>query len=63
MPRPARGFMEHTGGFARPAFILRPDTDDGKHGDPPEAILEITTDIKLRDTFGLNDGDVVEVEI
>jgi CTP-dependent riboflavin kinase len=55
--------MEHTGGFARPAFILRPDTDDGKHGDPPEAILEITTDIKLRDTFGLNDGDVVEVEI
>ena len=35
--------------FGRKAFILRPDTDPGKLGDPPEAILEIATDIGLRE--------------
>jgi riboflavin kinase, archaea type len=49
--------------FGRAAFILRTDTDNGKHGDPPERILEIATDIKLRDAHQLRDGDVVEVEI
>ena len=49
--------------FGRKAFILRTDTDDGKLGDPPEAILEIATDIKLRDAYGLKDGDFVEVEV
>jgi CTP-dependent riboflavin kinase len=49
--------------FGRRAFILRPDTDDGKLGDPPEAILEIATDVKLRDAYALSDGDVVEVEV
>ncbi len=47
----------------RKAFILRPDTDAGKYGDPPERILEIATDINLRDTYKLKDGDIVEVEI
>ena len=47
----------------RKAFILRPDTDTGKHGDPPERILEIATDVNLRDTHNLKDGDVVDVEI
>ena len=49
--------------FGRKAFILRPDTDRGKHGDPPEAILEIATDVKLREEYSLSDGDVVEVEV
>lgn len=49
--------------FGRTAFVLRPDTDDGKLGDPPEAILEIATDINLRDAFGLRDGDSVEIDI
>ncbi len=49
--------------FGRKAFILRPDTDDGKFGDPPEKILEIATDIGIRDTYGIKDGDIVEVEI
>jgi riboflavin kinase, archaea type len=49
--------------FGRPAFILRTDTDDGKLGDAPEAILEIATDIKLREAYGVRDGDVVEVEV
>lgn len=49
--------------FGRKAFVLRPDTDTGKFGDPPEKILEIATDVKLRDAYGIKDGDVVEVEI
>lgn len=49
--------------FGRKAFILRPDTDRGKLGDAPEAILEVATDVKLRDVYGLSDGDVVEVEV
>ncbi|HEV2294844.1 MAG TPA: hypothetical protein VGR35_13395 [Tepidisphaeraceae bacterium] len=49
--------------FDRPAFVLRTDTDDGKHGDPPEAILEIVSDVRLRSLYGLNDGDVVEVTL
>src|SRR5215469_4077337 len=49
--------------FGRRAFILRPDTDTGKHGDPPDAILEIATDVNLRDTYRLKDGDIVEVEV
>ena len=46
----------------RKAFTLRPDTDTGKYEDPPEKILEIATDVNLRDTYKLKDGDVIEVE-
>jgi riboflavin kinase, archaea type len=49
--------------FGRAAFILRTENDDGKLGDPPERILEIATDIKLREAHHLCDGDVIEVEI
>ncbi len=49
--------------FGRKAFILRPDTDHGKLGDPPERILEIATDVGIRDTYGVKDGDIVEVEV
>ena len=49
--------------FGRAAFILRTDTDTGKLGDPSEAILEIATDVKLREVYGLRDGDIVEVEV
>lgn len=49
--------------FGRDAFILRTDTDRGKLGDPSEAILEIATTVKLREVYGLQDGDVVEVEM
>jgi riboflavin kinase len=49
--------------FGRKAFILRPDTDVGKFGDPPERILEVATDVGIRDTYGIKDGDIVEVEV
>ena len=47
----------------RKAFILRPDTDTGKHGDPPARILEIATDVNLRDMYKLKDGDLIELEV
>jgi riboflavin kinase, archaea type len=49
--------------FNRNAYILRTDSDTGKHGYLPEQILEIATNIKLRDEYQLKDGDIVEVEI
>lgn len=49
--------------FDRPAFVLRTDADDGKHGDPPEAILEIASDLHLRAAYGLTDGDVIAVAL
>lgn len=48
--------------LGRKAFILRTDGDDGKLGDPPERIVEIATDVKLRDLYDLHDGDPVNVE-
>ena len=49
--------------FGRKAFILWPDTDNGKFGDPPERILEVATDVGIRETYGIKDGDIVEVDI
>ena len=43
--------------LGRKAFILRP----GGHKD--DSVLEIATDIKLRDAYKLQDGDIVEVEV
>lgn len=49
--------------FSRDAYIMRTDSDTGKHGYTPEQILEIATDVKLRDRYNLRDGDLVEVAI
>jgi CTP-dependent riboflavin kinase len=49
--------------FGRRAFILRPDNCTGRDGDPPEAVLEVATDVKLRDVFGISDGGLIEVEV
>lgn len=49
--------------LAKNAYILRTDSDRGKHGYSPEQILEIATDVKLRDEFNLRDGDFIEVEV
>jgi riboflavin kinase, archaea type len=49
--------------FERNAYILRTDSDIGKHGYLPEQILEIATDIKLRDEYQLKDEDIIEVEV
>ena len=49
--------------LGKDAYILRTDSDRGKHGYSPEQILEIATDIKLRDEFNLQDGDLLTVEV
>jgi CTP-dependent riboflavin kinase len=49
--------------FGRRAFILRTDANEQGTGDHPHTIIEIATDVKLRDAFGLKDGDTVVVEL
>ena len=49
--------------FGRRAFLLRTDGSDAGFGRHPKTIVEIATDVKLRDAYGLNDGDVVEVDV
>jgi riboflavin kinase len=51
--------------FGRKAFILRPDpveSGESRIG-RKKNIIEIACDVRLREKYGLNDGDVVEVEV
>jgi riboflavin kinase len=45
------------------AFILRTDGNESGTGDHPRTIVEVATDVHLRKTFGLADGDWVEIEV
>lgn len=47
--------------LGRRAFLLRTDKNEAGQGDHPKHIIEIATDVKLRDAYGLRDGDEVEV--
>jgi riboflavin kinase, archaea type len=47
--------------FGRRAFLLRTDKNESGQGDHPRNIIEIATDVKLRDAYGLKDGYEVEV--
>ena len=49
--------------FDRPAFLLRTDANEAGRGHHAKNIIEIATDIKLRDQYGLQDGDEVEVHL
>src|SRR4051812_40052163 len=49
--------------LGRRAFILRTDGNAREQGHHPKTVIEIATDVKLRDAFHLKDGDWVEVEI
>ncbi len=46
----------------RAAFILRTDANEQGHGHHPRTIVDVATDVKLRDHFGLKDGDMVEID-
>lgn len=48
--------------FNRKAVLLRTDANEEGRGDHPPSIIEIATDIKLRDEYDLKDGDQVEVQ-
>lgn len=45
------------------AFILRTDKNEAGIGRHPKTIIEIASDVMLRDKFNLKDGDEVIVEI
>lgn len=47
----------------RAAFLLRTDANEQGRGHHPRNLIEIATDVRLRDHFGLRDGDTVTVEI
>jgi CTP-dependent riboflavin kinase len=49
--------------FGRRAFILRTDANEAGTGHHPHTIVEVATDVKLRDVYGLRDGDPVEIEL
>ena len=49
--------------FGRRAFLLRTEQNENGTGHHSPHIIEIATDIKLRDAYGLRDGDWVEVVI
>jgi riboflavin kinase, archaea type len=48
--------------FDRRAFLLRTDQNERGTGHHSRNIIEIATDIRLRDAYQLRDGDWVEVE-
>jgi riboflavin kinase len=49
--------------FGRRAFILRTDSNEGGKGRHPRNVVEIASDVKLRDEYHLVDGDEVSIEV
>ena len=49
--------------YDRKAFILRTDANEQGTGHHPHTIIEVATDVKLRDVYQLKDGDEVEVRL
>src|ERR1039458_3909533 len=49
--------------FGRRAFILRTDGNEGEEGTHPRTVVEIASDVKLRDEYHLVDGDEVFIEV
>jgi riboflavin kinase, archaea type len=48
--------------FGRQAFSLRTDQNEQGVGHHPRNVIEVATDVRLRDAYQLDDGDWVEVE-
>lgn len=48
--------------FGKKGFILRTDANEDGRGHHPKTILEVASDVRLRDYFQLSDGDIVEIE-
>jgi riboflavin kinase len=48
--------------FDRRAFIFRTDADDAK-GPSQRSLIEILSDVRLRDVYDLKDGDSVQVAL
>jgi len=48
--------------FGRPIFIFRTDADDAK-GPDQRRLIELLSDVRLRDVYDLADGAVVEIAV
>jgi len=48
--------------FDHQAFLFRTDQNEERTGHHPRNIIEIATDVRLRDNYQLKDGDWVEIE-
>ena len=48
--------------FDRQAFLLRTDQNERGEGHHARNLIEIATDVRLRDRYQLRDGDWVEIE-
>jgi riboflavin kinase len=48
--------------FNRKAFLLRTDQNEQGTGHHPRTVIEIAPDIRLREAYQLQDGDVVDIE-
>ena len=48
--------------LGKTGFILRTDANEEGRGHHPKTIIEIATEVKLRDHFNLSDGDMVKIE-
>jgi riboflavin kinase len=49
--------------LGRRAFILRTDANEAGTGRHPRTVVEIASDVKLRDEYNLADGDEVSIEV
>ncbi len=49
--------------FNHKCYILRTEKNNTKNGDHPLNIIEIVSDINIRQTYNLKDGDEVEINI
>jgi riboflavin kinase len=49
--------------LGRSGFILRTDANEQGRSHHPKTIVEVASDVKLRDHFRLVDGDTVEIDI
>ena len=53
----------HAGYSIAGALLLRTDQNEIGTGHHPRNIIEIATDVRLRDHYQLNDGDLVEIDL
>ena len=49
--------------FGLRAFILRTDLNESGQGPHPKNLVEVAAEVRLRDAYGLQDGDMVEVAL
>jgi len=49
--------------FGRRAFILRTDANEEGRRHYPRSVIEVASDVNLRDLYNLEDGSQIEIEV